>query len=66
MNQKETERVVTSVATLAVVIDAATSVANSLLGECITGKVNDTQLGNDNTVELVAARVSVHLTAQLN
>lgn len=66
MNQEQTERVVTSVATLAVVVDAASCVVNELLGECITGKVNDTSLGANDTVELVAARVSTHLTSQLN
>lgn len=66
MNQKETERVVTSVATLAGVVDAASSVVNELLGDVITGKVNGTQLGAERTIDVVAARVSAHITAQLN
>lgn len=66
MNQKQTERVVTSVATLAGVIDAASSVVNALLGDVISGKVNDAPLGAENTVEIVSARVSAHITAQLH
>lgn len=65
MNQKETEQVVTTVATIAVVIDAASGVVNELLGDVISGKVNDSNLGGSNTVELVAARVSAHITAEL-
>lgn len=66
MNQKQTEQVVTTVATLATVIDAASNVVNELLGDVISGKVNDVSLGSVNTIELVAARVSAHITADLN
>lgn len=66
MNQKETEQVVTTVATLATVIDAASNVVNELLGDVISGKVNDVSLGSTNTTELVAARVGAHITADLN
>lgn len=66
MNQAQTEQVVTTVATLATVIDAASGVVNELLGDVISGKVNDTNLGSSNTIEVVAARVSAHITAQLN
>lgn len=66
MNQKETEQVVTTVATLATVIDAASNVVNELLGDVISGKVNDVNLGSTNTTELVAARVSAHIAADLN
>lgn len=66
MNQQEAERVVTTVATLATVIDAASSVVNELLGDVVTGTVNNTRLGSTNTIELVSARVSAHLTAELN
>lgn len=65
MDQKQNERVVTSVATLAGVVDAASRVVDELLGEIITGKVNGESLGNSNTVELVSARVSTHVTASL-
>lgn len=66
MNQKETEQVVTTVATIATVIDAASNVVNELLGEVITGKVGDNSLGGSGTIEMVAARVSTHITAQLS
>lgn len=65
MNQKETEQVVTTVATVATVIDAASNVINELLGDVVTSKVKDTSLGGNGTVEVVAARVSAHVTANL-
>jgi hypothetical protein len=45
-------------ATAAVVIDGSASVITALLGESITGKVNDQSLTQDKVVELVAARLN--------
>lgn len=66
MNQKETEQVVTTVATLATTIDAASALVDELLGVVITSKIVGNSLGGTDTVEVVAARVGTHITSKLN
>ena len=66
MNQKETEQVVTTVATLATTIDAASALVDELLGVVITSKIGGNSLGGTDTVEIVAARVGAHITSKLN
>lgn len=58
MAQSKTESTLVTTATSAVVIDASASVINSLLGESITGKVNDESLTQEKVIELVSARLN--------
>ncbi len=58
MAQRKTENALMTTATAAVVIDGSASVITALLGESITGKVNDQSLTQDKVVELVAARLN--------
>lgn len=58
MAQPKTENSLMTTATAAVVIDSSASVITALLGESITGKVNDQSLTQDKVIELVAARLN--------
>lgn len=58
MAQPKTENALMTTATAAVVIDGSASVITALLGESITGKVNDQSLTQDKVIELVAARLN--------
>lgn len=64
MNQRQTERVATSVATLTCVVDTAVSIAQSLLGDALTSSVDGTCLDQDGLHHAVAARVGIHLNHQ--
>ena len=58
MAQPKTENALMTTATAAVVIDSSAGVITALLGESITGKVNDQSLTQDKVIELVAARLN--------
>lgn len=65
MNQREIETTTASIATLATVIDGATSVVNSLIGDGINGGIEGEEIGAEATVEIIAARVAVALSANI-
>lgn len=65
MSQRQKELALMTTATTAVVLDASASVINELLGESITGKVNDESLTPDKVIELVAARLNLNVQSQL-
>ena len=65
MTQRSQELDIMSTATAAVVIDASAAVINNLLGETVTGGVNDESLTNEKVVELVAARLNHSIRNQL-
>ena len=65
MNQREIETTLASSATLSTVIDGATSTVNSLIGDGINGGIQSEELGAEATVEIIAARVAIALSASI-
>ena len=65
MNQREIETTLASIATLSTVIDGATSTVNSLIGDGINGGIKVKELGAEATVEIIAARVAIALSASI-
>lgn len=65
MKVTKVDQVAGGTAAVAVAIDLATSIAKELLGNGITGKIGNVDVGQDNTVDYVAARISNNLTTKI-